>query len=165
MSDNLSSVLHRFRTASANFIKVVDSAPNLERDEFIASLNRSLAELYSSALHLPAVEPDTAGENGTPFAAEKWAELCRSLTHSLKEKIGSLDVYWAVFDSTEKSEPAQGSLAGDVSEIYADLKESLELETKGISFGDFVWDLRESFREHWGRHATEALKAIYNLHL
>lgn len=161
MSDNLSSLLHRFRAAATNFIKVVDSAPNLERDEFIASVNRSLAELYSSALYLPVVEPDTAGANGTSFASDKWV----GLFHSLKEKIGPLDAYWGIFDSTEKSEPAQGSLAGDISEIYYDLKENLQLEETGITSGDLLWDLRESFREHWGRHATEALKAIYNLHL
>jgi hypothetical protein len=154
-------MLHRFRVAATNFIKVVDSAPNLERDEFMASVNRSLAELYSSALYLPVVEPDTAGADGTPFATEKWA----GLFHSLREKIGPLDAYWAIFDSTEKSEPAQGSLAGDISEIYYDLKENLQLEETGITSGDLLWELHESFREHWGRHATEALKAIYDLHL
>src|SRR5258708_16531058 len=161
MSDNLGSVLQRFRAAATNFIEVVDSSPNLERDEFIASLNRSLAEVYSSALYLSAVEPDTAGADGTPFATEKWA----GLRHSLKEKIGPLDTYWGIFDSTEKSEPTQGSLAGDISEIYYDLKENHQLEEKGITSGDLLWELRESFREHWGRHGTEALKAIYDLHL
>ena len=161
MDDNLDSVLQRFRAAAINFIEAVDSAPNLERDEFLVSVNRCLAELYSSALYLPSVEPDTADTDETPFATEKWA----GLFHSLKEKIGPLDAYWGLFDSTEKSEPAQGSLTGDISEIYYDLKENLQLEEKGITSGDLLWELRESFREHWGRHATEALKAIYELHL
>jgi Domain of unknown function (DUF5063) len=161
MSDNLGSVLQRFRAAATNFIEAVDSAPNLERDDFLASMGRCLAELYSSALYLPAVEPDTAGTDETPFPTEKWA----GLFHSLKEKIGPPDAYWGVFDSTEKGDPAQGSLAGDISEIYYDLKQDLQLEEKGITGGDLLWELRESFREHWGRHTIEALKAIRDLHL
>lgn len=161
MTDKLSLVLHRFRAASANFIEVVDAAPNFERDEFIASVNSSLAELYSRALDLPAVEPDTADGDATPFATEKWA----GLYHSLKDKIGPLDVYWEIFDSTERSDPVQGSLAEDISEIYFDLQENLQLEEKGITSGDLLWELRESFGAHWGRHATAALKAIYDLHL
>jgi hypothetical protein len=120
MTTNLDSVLNRFRAASANFIEIVDSAPKLERDEFMTSLNRSLGELYSSALCLPVVEPDTANVDVTPFAIEKFVEL----RETLQGKFGSLDVYWGIVDSTEKSEPAQASLAGDISEIYFDLKES-----------------------------------------
>jgi hypothetical protein len=97
----------------------------------------------------------------TPFAIEKFVEL----RETLQGKFGSLDVYWGIVDSTEKSEPAQASLAGDISEIYFDLKESIQLEEKGITTGDLMWELRQSFREHWGRHAIEALKMIYDLHL
>ena len=38
--------------------------------------------------------------------------------------------------STEKQEAVQGSLAGDISEIYFDLKRSLELEEAGIPGSD-----------------------------
>jgi len=161
MSDDLTSVLPRFRAAAAGFVETVNSAPNLERDQFLAGVGRCLAELYSSALYLPAVEPDTAGTYETPFSTEEWARLF----HSLKEKIGPLDAYWGIFDSTEKSDPVQGSLAGDISEIYFDLKQDLQLEEEGITAGDLLWELRESFREHWGRHALEALKAIRDMHL
>ena len=161
MNDNLGSVLQRFHASATNFIEVVDSAPSLERDLFLATVSRCLAELYSSALYLPAVEPETTGVDETPFATEQWA----GLFHSIKEKIGPLDAYWTIFDSTEKDDPGQGSLAGDISEIYYDLKQDLRLEEKGIPRADLLWELRESFREHWGRHAIEALKAIRDLHL
>ncbi len=119
------------------------------------------AELISSALNLPAVEPDTTNVSDVPFDAEAWGELLRTL----KQKLGPLDTYWGIFDSTTKSEPFQASLAGDLSEIYFDLKDNLQLEKTGVPRGDLLWDLRESFQTHWGRHATDALKAMYDLHL
>jgi hypothetical protein len=161
MSDYLGPVLQRFRAAAESFIQTVDSSSNLEREAFLASVSHCLAEVYTSALHLPAVEPETTGVDETPFPTEQWAGLFRSI----KEKIGPLDAYWAVFDSTEKEAPVQGSLAGDISEIYYDLRQNLQLGEKGIPHGDLMWELRESFREHWGRHAIEALKTIHNLRL
>jgi hypothetical protein len=86
----------------------VDSAPSLQRDEFLANVSFSLAELYSSALYLPVVEPDTAGKEETALTTQKWAGLFRSL----KEKIDPLDIYWGIFDSTENGDPVQSSLAG-----------------------------------------------------
>ena len=161
MDDNRGLGLHRFRVAATHFIETVDSSPRLERGIFLSSVSRCLAELYSSALDLPAVEPDTAAAGETPFPTAQWAGLFQSI----KEKIGPLDAYWTVFDSTEKEAPAEGSLAGDISEIYYDLRQHFQLEAKGIPHADFMWELRESFREHWGRHAIEALKAIHDLHL
>lgn len=161
MSDSLEPVLQRFRAAAIKFVEQVDSVPKLDRNEFLVSISLCLAELYSSALYLPAVEPETTDANDTPFDVKEWS----GLVHTLKEKIGALDTYWAVFDSTEKEGPVQGSLAGDISEIYFDLKEDLQLDQKGIARADLLWELRESFRGHWGRHAIEALKAIRDLHV
>jgi len=134
MSDN-AELMQRFRTAAKKSMEVVDSAPHLETETFLVNVSHSMAGLYSVALSLPTVEPETTGTDEAPFHADAWNELRRSLT----ERIGSLDAYWRVFDSTEKQEPVQacrgalqGSLAGDISEIYLDLKRSLELEETGI---------------------------------
>jgi len=158
MTDNISIVLDQFRRAARNFIQTVDSAADMQLEAFLSGVSRSLAELYSSALQLPAVEPDTSGIDTTPFAIEAWAKLY----NSLREKIGSLDGYWRTFDSTDEDSPVQGSLAGDISEIYFDLKEDLQLEETGIPQADFLWELRCSFRTHWGRHLLGALAAIYD---
>lgn len=69
MGDNLGPTLQRFHVASTNFVETVDSLSSLERDTFLASMGRCLAELYSSALYLPAVEPETTAVDETEFAA------------------------------------------------------------------------------------------------
>jgi hypothetical protein len=160
MVENSDSGLKRFQAAAKAFIEVVDTASNRERGAFLAAISGCLAELYSSALTLPAVEPDMSGADGSVFPEAEWSRLYLSL----KETIGGSDAYWTVFDSTEKSEPVQGSLAQDLLEIYRDLKDGLQLEQENISRADLLYELRESFREHWGRHALEALKATRDLH-
>ena len=161
MADNVHLVLDRFRAAAANFTQTVDSVAAMERDAFLGRVSHCLAELYSSALDLPATEPDTTSIDETPFAAEKWAELC----NSLRSKIGPLDAYWGIFDTTENESPVQGTLAGDISEIYFDLKDDLRLQEKGIPQADFLWQLRFSFRSHWGKHLLGALVAIHDRHI
>src|SRR5579871_4681482 len=122
-------MLQRFRAAATTFIEAVDSASNLERSLFLAAIGRNLAELYTSALYLPSVSPDTSETDETPIPGEEWSKLFQSL----RVKIGPFDGYWEIYDSTEKSDPVQGSLAGDISEVYRDLKNDLQLGQEGMS--------------------------------
>jgi hypothetical protein len=154
-------LFQKFRAAAMKFIEVVDVAPKVGTDAFLANVGRSMAELYSVALSLPAVEPDSAGTDEPPFQREKWDLLRRSL----QEKFGSLDAYWQVFDSTANEAPVQGSLAEDISEIYFDLKRSLELEQTDTARSVVLFDWRLDFRSHWGRHLLGALTAIHHQHV
>ena len=158
MGEELESILTQFRAAALNYIYVVDSAIHSSREGLLSKISNALAQLYSSGLLLPAIEPDTSEIDDIPFPRGEWSQVF----NALKEKIGSLDTYWTVFDSTQGGVPVQGSLAGDISEIYIDLKHDLQLEEKGLSRSDFLWQLRFSFRSHWGRHLTHALTAIYD---
>jgi len=142
-------------------MQTVDSVAPIEREPFIARLSHCLAELYSAALNLPAVEPDTTSIDETSFDKGKWAEQFVAL----RDTIGSLDTYWRVFDSTENKPPVQGTLAGDISEIYFDLMHDLHTEEKSISHADFLWELQFSFRSHWGKHLLGALVAIHDRHI
>ena len=154
-------LIQKFRAAAMKFIDVVDAAPKVEMDAFLANVGRSMAELYSVALLLPTVEPDTTNADESPFQTEEWDLLRRSL----QEKIGPRDAYWQVFDSSAKDEPVHGSLAGDISEIYFDVKRSLALEHADSARSDVLFDWRLDFRSHWGRHLLGALTAIHDHHV
>ena len=64
-------LMHRFRAAATKFIEAVDSAPHLETEVFLANVSYSMAELYSVALSLPAVEPETTGTDEARFGTDK----------------------------------------------------------------------------------------------
>ena len=53
-----------------------------------------------------------------------------------------------------------GELHDDVVDIYKDLKEGLFVhENSSPAEAERYW--RQSFRYHWGEHATGALRALY----
>jgi hypothetical protein len=70
--------------------------------------------------------------------------------------------YREVFEATDlqSDESSLGELYDDVADIYGDLKEGLFVhEHISPSEAERCW--RQSFRYHWGEHATGALRALY----
>jgi hypothetical protein len=150
-----------FREAATRFIDVVDSCCEVANDQFLMSIQRCLLELYASVLRLPTVEPE---EDENPPVAPYSVAVRTEVYERLKEKFGTSGIYWEIFDSTTFSEPIKGSLADDISDIYFDLKESVYLAERNKHPENTLWEVRFSFSSHWGRHLTDALKAIYDLH-
>lgn len=128
--------------------------------EFLARVAASLSELYSAALAIPAVELETSGIGPEPRSHEAW----KALYDSLGEKLGPLNLYWEVFDSTVQEESIAGTLADDISDIYFDLKEILQFARRPEATDvDVAWQVRFKFFANWGQHLTGALKAIHDL--
>jgi hypothetical protein len=161
MNNELEQTISQFRQAALEFVGIVEASGNFSQEGFLARVGNSLAEVYASALRLPWVEPDTTETGDPSFRTQEWA----TLYSSLREKIGSYDGYWMVFDSTAKADPVQGSLSGDISEIYSDLKDALLILQADAPDPDSLWELRFSFRTHWGKHTLGALIAIHDLHV
>src|SRR5437762_2189794 len=95
MSDNI-ELMQKFRAAATKFIEAVDSVPHLETEVFLADVSRSMAELYSIALSLPAVEPDGTGTVDAPFQTDKWDGLHRTLREKTgpSTRIGQSSTLW-----------------------------------------------------------------------
>ena len=50
-----------------------------------------------------------------------------------------------------------GGLADDIADIYTDLSEDLSLHRSG-HVAEAEWLFLNSFRSHWGRHASSAIR-------
>ena len=56
--------------------------------------------------------------------------------------------------------PVTGDLADDLADIYRDIKSGLFLHEAGHTV-EAIWDWKQTYMTHWGRHITSAIHAIY----
>ena len=70
--------------------------------------------------------------------------------------------YGKVFDPTvvPPEEPVIGDVADDIADVYRDVVKGLRLFDAGL-FDDALWEWGFGFRTHWGKHATDAIRAIH----
>lgn len=115
--------------------------------------------LVNGAASLPIVEPTTED----PLCIDVSAEEEREIQAVVSALLGQSDWYWENFDPTENGEVLESSLSADLAEIYSDTKGVLLALERGASVNDAVWEWRFDFESHWGRHATSALRVVYNL--
>lgn len=132
-----------------------EERPSTDKHSEMIRAQALLGELQWRALELALPEPDETPEPVRPNMAEE-AKIRERFTKL------AVDEYWDVFDPLDSSDRAAiySSLAGDLSEIWGDLKEGLSLYEKGKT-ADAVWEWRFGFDSHWGRHLLGAQRAIY----
>lgn len=114
-----------------------------------------LSRLHAAALLLPEAEPEN--EDGLPELAD--APL-RQAERNLRPFVGWF--YRMVFDpdlaSTE--EPCLGDVGDDLLDTYKDVKAGCALYDQGLE-QDALWHWSFMHRIHWGKHAVDALAALY----
>jgi hypothetical protein len=170
-ADRYAEVAEHFRAIAQKYCDIVDSSSQLEKSELLARIYEILPALIDAAIHLPDAgtlvddAEDEQNENSqhvNPTLSPKgraWDELYPSL----KKRLGDADTYRMVFNAARNNEAIHGSLAGDIADIYRDLKDGLVLmEKNAASPQNALWEWRFGFDSHWGHHAIGALKAIHD---
>lgn len=84
----------------------------------------------------------------------------------LRIRLGSRDSYWMEFDDIgpdrESREQMSGSLADDLTDIYFELKQGLQmLDSRSPEQIAGWW--QNGFRLHWGQHLVDAERHLYSL--
>lgn len=127
--------------------------PALPQDDDMATAARLLARLCAEAFELPALFDD---EDAPDVPRDQW--------EAVNQRFSALPfdsyVFCAEPSNVESPDPVAGSLALHLTEIWSDLRAGLALYEKGNE-ASAAWEWRESFRSHWGWHATSALYAIH----
>jgi Domain of unknown function (DUF5063) len=152
--------VNRFPYAAEQFCQLLENQGDLPRKQFVDNLLAHLSNLLFIGAHLPDVSPTTGGADFLNEDVERHSKECAQLSNILKIKLGNLDAYWSVFDPTEPQKSAPNSLSQDLAEICMDLRDAIELAKSGEPTADVYWQWRFDFREHWARHAVEALKVV-----
>jgi hypothetical protein len=119
---------------------------------------RRIASLYNAALYLPPTSMiETSGD--TPNVEIPSDALGAVLSRAAELPV---DIYWEVFDPLTQlpEEPVAGSIVDDLGDIYRDVAVGLMLFEAGDS-GEALWQWAFHFEIHWGKHATEAMRALH----
>lgn len=143
-----------FAEIAREFCEWAESAPLSEEEEARKAI-WLIARLYTHALALaqPASSSDVEGEG---ISDDEWRVIFK--------RFGALpfNYYLEFFNpaNTEDEEHVIGDLADDLADIYRDIKEGLGLYEKGFT-QEALWEWKQSFDIHWGRHATSALHSLH----
>ncbi len=113
-----------------------------------------LVALYSNALVL---SKDGCGDEieAKEVTNEEWKVIYT--------RFGSLpfNYYSAPFSPAKLDEEQEiGDVADDLADIYRDIKNGLWLFENG-NIIEAVWEWKQNFNTHWGRHAVSALNALH----
>jgi hypothetical protein len=113
--------------------------------------------LYASALALPAPWSDELGTEVADLVQDdEWKSVLQAASRL------PVDNYGEVFDPLvmPPEEPVVGSVADDIADIYRDVVNGLRLDQLGKR-PEAVWQWGFSLHNHWGEHATSAIRALH----
>lgn len=146
------------RDEAERYCSLIERADAFTRDAFVAALAESLAGLLAAAAELPDVSPTKLDLAHRPRQGQ-WSEHFAAVQRVL----GEWDGYWTTTAThgDNAQEPAMLPLGDDLADIWRDLKQGLLALEAGAPTADVVWEWRFGFYAHWGRHATEALRALH----
>lgn len=157
------STTQEFLNSAQNFINLLENE-NLTLKEFMISCHSILLELYTCGHNFDEIELKYSDVHSRNEVKIKFENRNKSIISKLNEN----EFYWEVFDPINpdmENEPIKGSLSDDLSDIYHDLKIELEKINTNTNeaIEDAFWQMKFSFRNHWGNHCIDALRALHYL--
>lgn len=82
----------------------------------------------------------------------------------MKHALGQWDKYWSDCDMQSGDQALTGSLADDLTDIYAELKQGLRfLEQHPDDMDDAISTWASGYHLHWGQHLVDAERHLYQL--
>ena len=153
------------RAEAERYCSLVERAESFERENVALALASALSDVLAAAARLPHVQPSEADLPGRP-TFEDW-ERCFS---ALQRVLGDWNEYWSTLaafveygplDEADHEHAVAKGLVDDLADVWQDLKHGLVALDLGAGENDVTWEWRFGFYQHWGRHATEALRVLH----
>jgi len=150
-----------FVAVANEFCKYTEHASELKGDELLKILQRILPLMYLKASLLPELEPFFEDSNEKFVTESDWIRI----NETLKEKFGTADDYFEVFDDKikETDGPVVSRISENMADIYQDMKDFLLLYQTGTRevMNDAVWECRMNFESFWGQKLVNSMRAIH----
>ena len=144
----------------ANLFEIWILQSSTQGGQFAREAVQHLMQLYLAALELPA--PWSDGLANAPETPRIGDEEQHRVLHALGVRL-PFDAYGIVFDPLilPPEECSIGSLADDLLDIYRDVVTGLREYERGRR-ANALWEWGLSFQQHWGYHATAAIRSLHN---
>jgi len=153
--DSLTETLSEMVGVAERYCELIDN-PVTDADQWLEALFSLMPRLHSAVTLLNAYDTGDTQVSGVDLD-ERFELYSR-----LRQRLGNRDSYWLEFDASPEEMHMSGSLADDLTDIYFDLQNGLELM-------DDAWPHRaaqawqSSYRLHWGQHLVDAERHLYAL--
>jgi hypothetical protein len=150
----MSPQAYELKTLARNYCELVDRLEDSDTNWLhqVASL---LPRLHAAVASLNLPQP----QDGYHQNADLDARF--ELFTQLRNLLGDRDSYWMEFDVAEDEQSMSGSLADDLTDIYCELKQGLQVVDGEPERA--VEDWHKSYHLHWGQHLVDAERHLYEL--
>lgn len=152
-----------FVAVAKEFCDFVETAPQMQRKDFVQRLQKFIPLIYLKGSLLPQSEIEESGLTEDVVTEDQYNYLYAEI-HGL---MGEHDDYLEVFDDNmQYSEaPVVHSVAEKICDIYQDLKNFISAFRCGIPevIGEALWQLNDSFELYWGKACAGVLRAIHRV--
>ena len=155
-----------FLAAAKKFIDVLEDK-TIPKEELLKYYHYALIQLYSTGHNLQEIEIKFSSAD-SEFNRD---QIFDNKNAGLISELGEKAFYSEVFDPTYPAqngiadgETSRGWLVDDFADIYRDLKIELEKIDKigtDEAVEDALWQLKFSFRNHWGQHCINAMRYLH----
>ncbi len=140
--------IQAFAAIAGEYCGYLEANPHGDIAAIATDFVRMLSQLINAAVVLPL--PFVADVSSPEFPIPTW------------EGFGELDFYLQVFDPYLDDGLGAGWLPDDILDIYRDVKLGLLVFEAGNPLAA-AWEWRFNFDIHWGRHATSALRPLFDI--
>jgi Domain of unknown function (DUF5063) len=157
----ISDRVAEFQQAAEAYRAAVEAAKDSQPGApYARRLRNAVARVYLAAALLDRPELDESADDPPAIDTTR----SRDLEAAVRSRFGSADEFLDVWDPTEPDarDPIRRSLAQELVEIYEELGVALALLTTRDGRGG-LWDIAESFEQHWGKHAVDVLRPLHHL--
>lgn len=132
-----------------------------DRTAFIDELLAVMPSMYSAFTVIPSNNPIFDGDNEKFVTEEEWSRVFQNIAGIMGSQNEYLDV--PEEEEYDRLELISRSLAEDITDVYQDIKDFLDLFRNGNEevMNDALWECRQNFQNYWG---TKLLRASCQLH-
>ena len=154
----MSPDMHRMMTVAQGYCHLIENCCRGDGN-WLKKVAEHLSQLHAAILHIK----DSSKTEVDAAAIDLDARF--DLYVRLKQQLGEDDAYWMEFDVNNDYQQMSGSLADDLTDIYCELKQGLDLLDRSPpqSPHEVMGTWGEGYRLHWGQHLLDAERHLYAL--